>query len=138
MNSPYDTASPPSERMLRQFSALWILFFGAIASRQALSQEYGLSVLFGVVSIGVGAMGLIRPGLMRPIFVGWMKLAHPVGWLVSRIVLTAIFVGVFTPVALVFRVMGRDALGLKPSSQARTYWRAKPPAASKMDYLRQF
>jgi hypothetical protein len=72
------------------------------------------------------------------VFVGWMGLAYPIGWVVSRIVLGVIFYGLFTPVAWVFRRMGRDALALQSQPRATTYWRPKPGAADSSQYFGQF
>ena len=56
-----------------------------------------LAALFGVA-------GLIRPGLLRPIFVGWMVMVFPIGWLMSRVLLGVLFYGLFTPLAIAFRL----------------------------------
>jgi hypothetical protein len=49
-----------------------------------------------------------------------------------------IYYGVFTPVALAFRVVGRDALRLRPRPNLPTYWLPKPRAADAASYFRQF
>ena len=64
-----------------------------------------------------------------------MIAAFPIGWTVSKIVLGAVFLLVFTPVALVFRLTGRDALQLRRGS-GRSYWTGKP-APSVESYFRQ-
>lgn len=67
-----------------------------------------------------------------------MAAVYPIGWIVSRVVLGVLFFGLFTPVAVLFRCAGRDELALKPQPGATTYWRAKPGAKDKAQYLRQF
>ena len=47
---------------------------------------------------------------MRLIYVGWMVLAFPIGWTVSQVMLALMFFGLFTPIGLVFRLIGRDPL----------------------------
>jgi len=56
---------------------------------------------------------------------------------VSKVVLAATLYLVFTPVALAFRLMGRDALKLKPNPST-SYWQRKSGAKSGEEYLRQF
>ena len=39
-----------------------------------------------------------------------MVLAFPIGWTVSQVILLLMFYGLFTPIGLVFRLIGRDPL----------------------------
>jgi RsiW-degrading membrane proteinase PrsW (M82 family) len=129
----------PTDRMLRQFAALWILFFLAIAARQEFQHHHHMAaVVLAALAVTVGPLGLAWPRGIRPIFIGWMGLAYPIGWTVSRIVLGIIFYGLFTPVAWIFRLIGRDELVLKAQPNAVTYWHSKPGAADKAQYMRQF
>ena len=91
-----------------------------------------------VLAVTVGPLGIAWPRAITPLFIGWMALVYPIGWIVSRIVLGLLFYGLFTPVALVFRIIGRDELRLKPEPQTTTYWQPKPHAIDKTQYLRQF
>ena len=122
--------------MLRQFSGIWIVFFGAIAARQEYHHHHTVAIVLAALALTLGPLGLVWPRVMKPIFVGWMRLTHPIGWVVSRLVLGLIFYGLFTPFAWVFRLMGRDALRLKPQPQASTYWLVKP-RADLSQYFRQ-
>ena len=47
-----------------------------------------------------------------------MIAAFPIGWTVSRLMLAAMFYVIFTPVGLVFRLIGRDALRLRRPGEA--------------------
>jgi hypothetical protein len=138
MSSGFDNPFKPSDKMLRQFSGLCILFFGAIAARQEFHHHHRTAaVIFGLLAITLGPLGLVAPRAVKPIFVGWMALAYPIGWLVSRIVLGALYYLLFTPVAFIFRLNGRDALRLKPAPAAASYWQTKPRALDKAQYFRQ-
>jgi hypothetical protein len=66
-----------------------------------------------------------------------MIAAFPIGWTVSRVMLAVLFYGVFTPVAIVFRVIGRDLLGLRHRGSVETYWTVKPGVTDPRDYFRQ-
>jgi Saxitoxin biosynthesis operon protein SxtJ len=76
--------------------------------------------------------------LVRPVFVGWMIAAFPIGWLVSKVLTAALFFTVFTPIALIFRLLGRDALMLRRDPDRPTYWTPKPPTTDPRRYLREF
>jgi hypothetical protein len=83
-------------------------------------------------------MGLVRPRTIRLVWVTWMRAALPIGWLVSRVVLAAIFYAIITPVAVVFRAAHRDVLGLRRPAGGVTYWQRKPAVTDKSRYLGQF
>jgi hypothetical protein len=92
-----------------------------------------------IAAIGalVGVLGLIRPQAIRYVYTGWMIAAFPIGWTVSRIIVTALFYLVFTPFALAFRVFGRDALRLHRHTR-RTYWMETKGAEPPESYYGQF
>lgn len=134
-----DISFSPPARTLRQFAGLWIVFFGGLACWRAFGREQvTLGIVLGVAAVVVGAAGLVRPQLVRPIFVGWMIVAFPIGWTVSRVLLAAVFYGVFTPVGLVFRLMGRDVLHLRFAPNRDSYWTPKPATTDLRRYFRQF
>jgi hypothetical protein len=133
-----DVVARPKPKVLRQFAGLWLIFFGGLAAARvwhghADAAATGLAAL----AIVVGALGLIRPQAVRFIYTGWMIAAFPIGWTVSQIMLIVLYFLVFTPVALVFRLLGRDSLTLR-RPEGSSYWTAKPRAAKAEDYFRQF
>jgi hypothetical protein len=135
LESPFD----PSPRTLRQFGAIWLVFFGAMGAWQWLHHGRAtVGMILVAMAVTIGPLGIANPRLIRPIFIGWMTVVYPIGWTISRLVLGLLFYGLFTPVALVFRMIGRDELKLKPQPQAKTYWSAKPQVSDKTRYLRQF
>ena len=139
MSAEIQSLFKPADRMLRQFAAIWVVFFAAIAARQEFHHHRRvLAIVLAILALTIGPLGMVWPRIIKPIFVGWMVLAYPIGWVVSRIVLGVIFYGLFTPLAWVFRRIGRDALRLKPQPSAATYWCEKPGAIDQAQYLRQF
>src|SRR6516225_6231497 len=106
-----DIQLDPSRATLRQFAGLWLLFFAALALWESLVRgRMGWAAVFALLAATIGPLGLTRPTWIRFIFVGWMVLAFPIGWTASQIILAALFFGLFAPIGLVFRVIGRDAL----------------------------
>ena len=82
--------------------------------------------------------GLLRPQAVRWIFVISSIAAFPVGWAVSQIMLLTLFVIVISPVALLFKIAGRDRLGRKRMPERQTYWNSKTPTTDVRRYLRQY
>ena len=133
-----DIPRNPDNRMLRQFAGLWIMFFSGIALSQYFrSQNTTAAIVVGALAVLVGVPGLFFPRLLKPIFVGWMILAFPIGWLVSRIILMLLYFGVFAPVGFVLRILGHDPLRLK-KPEVESYWEEKTQQTSLRRYLKQF
>jgi hypothetical protein len=137
--NPHQSIFNPTERMLRQFAGIWIPFFGAAAAiQQFLYHRHQIAVILVILAVTIGPLGLAWPRAIKPVFVGWMTLAYPVGWMVSRVILGILFLGLFTPVGWLLRKSGKDELGLKRRPHAQTYWLPKPAASDKSKYLSQF
>ena len=113
-------------------------FFGALASWQwFIRGDQTPALVLGGVGVVIGLLGLVRPEAIRPLFAGLMVLTFPIGWVVSHVLLAVLFYGVFTPVGAVFRLIGRDALSVRPHDDRDTYWMRKPTAPDMRSYLRQ-
>jgi hypothetical protein len=135
-----DISFHPPSRTLRQFASLWIVFFSAWAAWQWWGKEnYTLALLLAGLAMTIGLSGVICPRTVRLVFVGWMILAFPVGWLISTLCLVILFYLVFLPVGLCFKVLGRDTMTRKYESDLSSYWAPKPqPAGGLRSYFRQF
>ncbi len=129
----------PSAKVLRQFAAAWLVFFLALGAYQYLGRDripLGLA-LMGMALV-IGLLGLIRPQAVRWLFVGWMVAAFPIGWLISLLMLLLMFYGLITPVALLFRLRGRDLLGRKRPVAGATFWLPKHTPQDVRSYFRQY
>jgi len=135
-----EITAPPSRKMLRQFAGLWLLFFVGMAAWRLWTgsgeADTWTRILLGVGLTG-GIGGLLWPPALRWIYTGWMVAVFPIGWTISRLTLLAMFYVVFAPVALLFRVIGRDALRLR-RGDAKSHWTVKPRSENVSEYLRQY
>ena len=133
-----EVIAPPSSKKLRQFAGLWLVFFVALGLWRAAHGHQGIGgpglIVLGVV---VGGLGVALPAAIRPIYTGWMIAAFPIGWTISLVMLAGLFYLVFTPVAAVFRLMGRDALRRRRPEALGTYW-TEHRSEDVREYLRQF
>lgn len=78
-------------------------------------------VLAGVAAVLVLA-GTLAPARLRGPYLVWMTLALAIGWVMSRVVLTLVFVTVLTPLGLLARITGKRFLALRPDRTAASYW----------------
>jgi hypothetical protein len=129
---------PPS-KTLRQFALLWLACFGALALYEALVRGHASrAAVLAILALTIGPLGALWPRLVQPIYVAWMVLAFPIGWTISQLILAFMFYGLFTPVAYIFRLIGRDPLHRARQTGAETYWSPKPAAAGPRSYFKQF
>jgi hypothetical protein len=133
-----DVIKPPSTKMLRQFAGLFLVVFLGLATWRWFHGQTGVwTNALAALAVIVGVTGLVFPALVKPIYTGWMIAAFPIGWTVSRIALALVFFVVLTPLAAVFRMMGRDLLRLR-RQRADSYWVTKRQPGGTGDYFRQF
>ena len=129
----------PSRKVLRQFAALWLVCFMALGASQFFAKgrpQLGLALAAAAVIIGLP--GLIWPPLLRWLFVACTVLTFPIGWLISLLVLWALYFLVLTPVAVFFRLRGRDLLGRKPAPERDSFWEPKQTPRDLRSYFRQY
>jgi Saxitoxin biosynthesis operon protein SxtJ len=129
----------PPIKTLRQFAGLWLACFGGLAVWEGIVREHtNLAVTLTVLALTIGPVGIIWPRVMRPIYVAWMVLAFPIGWTVSQVILALMFYGLFTPIGLIFRIIGRDPLHRARRPGLESYWSPKATPADPRRYFKQF
>jgi hypothetical protein len=128
----------PSRGDLRWFAGLvssLIATIGAVAWWRGHSPQLAVAIWGGAGLVGLVA--LLRPALIRPVFIAWMGLAYPVGWVVSHLLLGLIFYGVVTPIGLLMRRLGYDSMRREFDRATPSYWMPHEPADTAR-YFRQF
>src|ERR1019366_10034712 len=134
-----DLPLKPTARMLRQFAAAWLIFFLAVGVYRYVARgQHQVGIGVGLMAIVVGVTGLIRPAAVRWLFVGATVLAFPIGWVVSHIMLAVMYYGIITPLAVWFRIRGRDLLSRKPAPNRASFWAPKHTPDDMGAYFRQY
>jgi hypothetical protein len=128
----------PKQRQLRQFAGIWFPAFCALVG-WSIARKTGQwhEVQIGWLAAGILSFsGLIYPPLIRPVFVGLILATFPIGWVVSHVLLGAIFYGIVTPLGLILRLTGHDPLQLKPPT-GNSLWKTPVGKTDPASYLRQ-
>jgi len=134
-----DLPRNPSSKALRQFSAGWLGVFLALGLFHWLARGHDrIGLALCLLAVSVGGLGLARPTAVRRLFVSSMAVAFPIGWLTSLLLLAILFYGLFTPVAWLFRLWGRDLLGRKPAPGRPSYWVARQMPSDIRRYFKQY
>lgn len=134
-----DVSWNPSPRELRVFAVLEMVFFGIVATivyRRTGSAAWAGGI--AGVAAAVGLLGLAVPAAIRYVYVVWMAAAFPIGWVVSHVVLAAVYFGVFTPIGLAMKLFGRDPMTRRFDRAASTYWTVRREGSGIARYFRQF
>ena len=130
----------PSWKELRVFGGvllpLFLLLVGGFIGTKTSRWEWLFYI--GLPGIPIAAVGWIRPRLLRRLYVGWMFAVWPIGIVVSHVLLGIIYYLVVTPIGLVLRLMGRDAMCRRFDPKARTYWVRREAVTDMKRYYKQF
>ena len=88
-----------------------------------------LSILFLLV-------GTTKPILLEPFYRIWLKVGDIVGGFLSKIMLSILFYLIFTPIAIILRLVGKDMLNKKIDRTASSYWieRKQQPESMKHQF----
>ncbi len=121
-------------RALRSFGLVVGGVFVGIAAVIAWRSGGATPWAAGVGGLGASLMllGLAVPGWLRPVYRVWMGLAVVLGFVMTRVLLTLVFVLLVVPIGLGLRLAGKDLLRLRLDPEAASYWLPRdapdPPA----------
>ena len=131
----------------------------AVESERASLRKFGLlmaGALFGVgllalwrrsevvlwlfiIAAAFMILGLALPRALWPLHKFWMALAIPLGWVMTRLILTLVFFAAITPIALIGRLFGKRFLETTIDRQRDSYWEARERRLKSLeDHRRQF
>lgn len=120
------TNKEDNAKELKSFSLGGGIFLSALAA--FLLYKGKLEFAYGLASIG-GAFLLIRLinyKWISPIYTGWMKFAHILGVVNTRIILFIVFILTVVPISLLLRLFRKDILDKNLQKEAVTYWNDRP------------
>lgn len=138
----------PTARTLRIFGLIGLVLFPLLSLAAlkgliifALFPAAVNSVLVWVLLVlgafsGLGAIA--APALLRPLFIAMSFIGIPIGAAVLYILLGITYFIVITPISLIFKLIGRDAMQRKFEPAATTYWIERKPTTDVKRYFRQF
>jgi hypothetical protein len=129
----------PERKTLVEFSEAGMFLMGMIAAPLAYFRGHPmLAASFWILAVVGRLVGFLRPEWLKPVFLGLTLASWPIGWVVSKVALALLYFLVFTPIALIFRIKGRDALQRSFDPKASTYWEPYRPNRGLDRYLRPF
>jgi len=128
-----------TKRELRTFGIGLTIFFLLVGSPLYYRGNFPNYRWFFAVSGLILLIATLRPGLLAPIHRVMARVARAIGWVNTMALLSIIFYGIFTPVGLLVKLLGRDSLDRKWDRQASSYWHKRDVVEfNKERYERQF
>ena len=67
------------------------------------------------------ARGLVAPDSLRHVYVGWMRFALLLNRVTTPLILGTVFFLLFTPIALLMKIRGRDSMARRFDADAESY-----------------
>ncbi|MEO1130614.1 MAG: SxtJ family membrane protein [Planctomycetota bacterium] len=135
----------PSARELRWFGVLVAVFctiFGLIIWGKAVWLFGAQTMTAPIVIWSFGALFCLTyyavPPLRRWMYAGWILAVFPIGWVVSHVVLAAVYYVILTPIGLLLRLFGKDPMHRRIEPDRASYWIDRGEASDSSRYFRQF
>ena len=121
----------------KKFGFFFTLIFAAVSAYFYNSENMILSFVFVVVSFIFLVITVMRAALLLPLNKLWMQFGFLLGRIISPLVLGIIFFGLFTPIATLMRLIGRDELRLKLSNKS-SHWISRSEPIKSDSFKNQF
>ena len=134
----------PSPRVVSQFAWVAVAGLGLLAYlglRWTVGFSWDHPVFLGAIALGVLQLVLFLIGVRvvsRILFVTLSIVFVPIGFIISHVLIAVIYYVVLTPIALVFRLTGRDVLGRRPDPAKTSYWHQRDGARSPASYFKLY
>lgn len=134
-----DVNTEPSLKDLRVFGLLLPLFFAlfGLAIGHRSGSEAAASAVW-MAGAGVVLLYVVRPRVRRRVFVGWSYATYPIAWVVSHLILGAVYFLLVTPIGLLVRRLREDPMERQWEPATRSYWVRREPERDVARYFRQF
>lgn len=97
----------------KQLESLIAILFGLLLAPYVFEISETIQHYFHVATILVVCIALFSKALTKLIAQGWMKLAEGMGFVMSKVILSAVFYVFLFPISVLYRMFGNDNLRLK-------------------------
>ena len=84
--------------------------------------RHGLALALFAVALAALVLCIVRPTWFRGFYRAGMTVSFYIGQIVSRVLLSVLFLLVVTPLGLLLRLFGKDLLHLKRKPASESYW----------------
>lgn len=108
----------------KKFGLFFSFLFTLISIYFFYEDSNSVAYLFAVVAGVFILVSVVKADLLMPLNLLWMSFGLMCSKIVNPIILGVLFFGLFTPLALIMRIVGRDELRLKFKKKS-SYWKIR-------------
>ena len=137
---PLGDKHEPTALELRYFGLMLAAFLGLVGALARWRWQAPVAAwLLGSLALVVAVTYYALPPLRRPLLLAWRTAVLPAERTVSYVALAIVYYLVFTPVALLLRLLGRDPLerGFEPEAESYYFVRRRVES-DPAQYFRQY
>jgi hypothetical protein len=124
-------------RSNRKFGLFFTFVFGLEAAYFYMNASMSLAYSMAFASAVLVVVTIVKADVLLPLNKLWMRLGLFLGIIVRPIVLSLIFFGIITPIAVLMRMSGRDHLRLKFNNKA-SHWISRSAPIQSDSFKQQF
>ena len=88
-----------------------------------------------IVAAAFAAIAFTLPALLRPLNYVWFRFGLVLHRIMSQVILGLLFFITVTPIAFIYRVLGKDPLRLKFEPESSSYWIVREPPGPPPDTM---
>ena len=121
----------------KKFGIFFSFIFGLLAVYFYFLQDMLFFYSFLFILLVLILITVYKPQLLQPLNKLWMQLGFYISLVMQPLIMGLIYLSLFVPTALLFRICGRDELRLKRSTN-NTYWRKITTENPKKHFNEQF
>jgi saxitoxin biosynthesis operon SxtJ-like protein len=129
------TKKPPNERKSTAIVAVVLL---AIAAWNLYKERMGITIGFGSVGLLLALFAAFIPAGASLFYRLWMKFAHVLAFVNTRIILFVFYFLVMTPYGALSRLFGKNPLGRRGPAQGSYWVKRENPRQPKDRFARLF
>ena len=136
----FDLELRPQDDQLKSFGLFWlpgVCLLAALLGWLRFDQQLLAQVLAAIAVVSVCA-SLVQPRILQPLFVILMIVTFPIGVVVSHLLIAVVYYLCITPIGLVLRLVGRDAMKRRFPAGEESYWIERKGVEDRGRYFRQF
>ena len=116
----------------RSFGLLFFIVFLALAL-WPLTKKDEINLYLISIALIFLVLGLLNSKILSPLNKAWIKLGEILGRIIAPIVMAIVYFLILTPISLLVRLFGKDLIGMKFSSDIKSYWVKRKNHLGSMD-----
>lgn len=139
-NTSFTNKPMPKDRSFGLlFGAIFAIFAAVAWRKHWLLFGFPAWPVCAVTAFIFGTLAWLLPTLLHPLNALWFKLAMLMSKLIEPIVMSVVFLGVLTPLAVLKRLFSKPSLALSYDTSASSYWiKRDPPGPDSKNFHEQF